>query len=170
MSFKFSFKRGNALVAGGVLAACLALVASAALAACGGARMARADLTIERASGGAVTISTELALTDEERSQGYMGRKRIPDGTGMLFAFPADERLSFWMKDTPTALSIAYIDSSGRIREIHELIPFSQVPVKSALSLRYALEVPSGWFGRAGVGVGDALSAATLEALRGKAR
>lgn len=153
-----------------LLFACVALAISGILVACGGARMARAKLTIERASGAAVTLSAELALTDEERARGYMGRKRIPDGTGILFAFPADERLSFWMKDTPTALSIAYIDSSGRIREIHELVPFSLEPVKSDLSLRYALEVPSGWFVRAGVGVGDALSAATLEALRGKAR
>jgi hypothetical protein len=65
--------------------------------------MARADLTIERASGGAVTISPSSPYR-RGAFAGYMGRKRIPDGTGMLFAFPADERLSFWMKDTPTAL------------------------------------------------------------------
>jgi uncharacterized membrane protein (UPF0127 family) len=61
------------------------------------------------------------------------------------------------MKNTLIPLSIAYISSDGRILEIHDMEPRSEFPVKSGRSCRYALEVPGGWFTRAGFGVGDRL-------------
>ena len=76
----------------------------------------------------------------------------------MLFVFDSDERLSFWMKNTLIPLSIAYIASDGTIREILDMEPHSLAPVPSQYSVRYALEVPKGWFSRAGVRVGDRVS------------
>lgn len=93
-----------------------------------------------------IEIDAELARTPDERNFGFMERKNIPDGTGMLFVFEYDQQLSFWMKNTPHPLSIAYVDSRGTIREIHDMKPFSLVSVQSAISVRYALEVPQGWF------------------------
>ena len=86
---------------------------------------------------------------------GFMERTSIPAGTGMLFVFDRDQILSFWMKNTPTPLSIAYIDSSGRIRNIFDMTPYSLASVVSTTSCRYALEVPQGWFSEVGVKVGD---------------
>ena len=114
-------------------------------------------LTLKRSDGSTVSVRAEMARTDAERSRGFMKRKRIPDGTGMLFVFAKDEVLSFWMKDTPHPLSIAYIDSSGRIRDIYDMTPFSRAPVESSVSVRYALEVPQGWFDRVNIKVGDTL-------------
>jgi uncharacterized membrane protein (UPF0127 family) len=73
----------------------------------------------------------------------------------MLFVEESDRLLSFWMKNTVLPLSIAYISASGVISEIHDLKPGQLNPVRSSRSLRYALEVPQGWFERAGVAVGD---------------
>ena len=84
-----------------------------------------------------------------------MEREKIPDGTGMLFVFDRDQILSFWMKNTPHPLSIAYIDSRGKIRNIYDMTPFSLASVVSTVSVRYALEVPQGWFEKVGVKVGD---------------
>ena len=84
-----------------------------------------------------------------------MERKNIPDGTGMLFIFDRDQILSFWMKNTPHPLSIAYIDYNGKIRNIYDMTPFSLTPIKSTSSCRYALEVPQGWFSNKGVNIGD---------------
>jgi uncharacterized membrane protein (UPF0127 family) len=84
-----------------------------------------------------------------------MEREEIPDGTGMLFVFDRDQILSFWMKNTPHPLSIAYIDSRGKIRNIYDMTPFSLASVVSTVSVRYALEVPQGWFEKVGVKVGD---------------
>ena len=115
-------------------------------------------LTLKRSDGSTVSVRAEMARTDAERSRGFMKRKRIPDGTGMLFVFAKDEVLSFWMMNTPHPLSIAYIDSGGRIRDIYDMMPYSLAPVKSTVSVRYALEVPRGWFDRVKIKVGDTLA------------
>jgi uncharacterized membrane protein (UPF0127 family) len=136
---------------------------------CADRRLSRESLSIVRADGNAVVIDCEMARTEAEQETGYMGRKKIPEGTGMLFAFRSDEKLSFWMKNTPHPLSIAYIDSSGVIREIHDMTPYSLEAVSSERSLRYALEVPQGWFTRAGIAVGDRLSPESLAIAAGTA-
>ena len=115
------------------------------------------NLTLKRADGNTVSVRAEMARTPAQQRRGLMNRKNIPDGTGMLFVFDKDEVLSFWMKDTPHPLSIAYIDSSGRIRDIYDMTPFSLAPVVSTVSVRYALEVPQGWFGRVNIKIGDTL-------------
>jgi uncharacterized membrane protein (UPF0127 family) len=84
-----------------------------------------------------------------------MYRTRLPDGEGMLFVFERDEVLSFWMKDTYIPLSIAYIASDGRIIDIKDMYPYDTNSVTSSRSVRYALEVPQGWFFSAGVQTGD---------------
>jgi len=101
------------------------------------------------------TITVELARTDAQRSQGLMYRKSLKDGEGMLFFFERDQILSFWMKNTLIPLSIAYINSDGIILEIYDMEPGNLTPVTSSRSGRYALEVPQGWFTRAGIGIGD---------------
>ncbi|MDE6736337.1 MAG: DUF192 domain-containing protein [Treponemataceae bacterium] len=112
-------------------------------------------VTIRTASGNDITVAAELAVTDEQRQRGFMERRTIPDGTGMLFVFENDQILRFWMKNTPHPLSIAYIDRDGTIRDIFDMTPFSLASVVSTVSVRYALEVPQGWFAKAGVRTGD---------------
>lgn len=114
-------------------------------------------LTLQKSDGDEVSVVAEIAVKEEDRSRGFMERKSIPDGTGMLFVFEADQILSFWMKNTPTPLSIAYIDSRGKIRDIFDMTPHSLAPVNSTSRVRYALEVPQGWFTRVGVKTGDYL-------------
>ena len=77
-------------------------------------------ITIERADKTTIDVIAEIAKTPEERNYGFMNRKKIPDGTGMIFIFEQDQILSFWMKNTPHPLSIAYIDSKGKIRNIFD--------------------------------------------------
>lgn len=114
----------------------------------------KSEITIFNSSGEKITLEAELALTPEARQQGYMHRKNVNPGEGMLFVFPADQVLSFWMKNTSVPLSIAYISSKGKILEIHDLVPFSEKSVPSSRSVRYALEVPQGWFKDSGIAEG----------------
>ncbi len=113
-----------------------------------------------------VSISVELAVTHEQKSYGFMKRKNIPEGTGMIFVSDKDEKLYFWMKDTPTPLSIAFIDSSGVIKEIKDMSPYSLQTIESSLSVRYALEVPMGMFKRLKLDVGDSLTKESLLLLK----
>ena len=114
-------------------------------------------LTIKTASGKTVSVNAEIADTEQTRANGFMFRKNIPDGTGMLFVYQHDLIMNFWMKNTPTPLSIAYIDSAGRIKDIFDMTPYSLADVTSTGYCRYALEVPQGWFKRSGISKGDVL-------------
>lgn len=118
-------------------------------------KLPKQDLEILTADGRTVVVNAELAVKQEERNYGFMNRKNIPAGTGMLFVFEKDQLLNFWMKDTPTALSIAYIRSDGTIHDIFDMKPFSLADVASTGSVRYALEVPKGWYKDNGIKPGD---------------
>jgi len=132
---------------------------------CAFGRLEAADIRIERGGQPPVIISAELARTDGERQQGLMYRKKLADGTGMLFIFDRDQVLSFWMKNTYIPLSIAFIAADGRIIEIKEMQPLDLNTVSSSRSVRYALEVPQGWFGRVHINPGDIL---VLDGIRGR--
>lgn len=118
----------------------------------------KSDITINRQDGTSIICNCELAVKPEERSYGFMNRKIIPDGTGMLFIFEHEQLLSFWMKNTPHPLSIAFIDSRGKIRNIYDMKPFSLSSVESTVSCRYALEVPQGWFAKNNIRPGDTIT------------
>lgn len=112
-------------------------------------------LSILKSDGSKVDIVAELAVKPEERNYGFMNRKKIPDGTGMFFVFEKDQVLSFWMKNTPHPLSIAYISSDGKIIDIFDMTPYSLASITSSRSVRYALEVPQGWYKKQNVNIGD---------------
>ena len=113
------------------------------------------DIKIIRQDGTEFIVKAEIAEKTEDRNHGYMERKIIPDGTGMLFVFDKDQILSFWMKNTPHPLSIAYIDSKGKIRNIYDMTPYSLSSIISTVSVRYALEVPQCWYKKNGITEGD---------------
>ncbi|MDR2923864.1 MAG: DUF192 domain-containing protein [Treponema sp.] len=128
---------------------------SAGFAACSPQKQKTAVLGIETENGTVIEITVEIARTDAERAKGLMYRKSLPDGEGMLFVFDRDQQLSFWMKNTIIPLSIAFIASDGHIMEIKDMQPNDLTSVRSSRSVRYALEVPQGWFGRVTVKPGD---------------
>ena len=117
-------------------------------------------LQINTADGDSLIVNAEIAAKEPEREHGYMERRNIPDGTGMLFVFEKDQVLHFWMKNTPHPLSIAYIDSDGVIIDIFDMTPHSLSSVSSTRSVRYALEVPQGWFEKSGISTGDVVQTA----------
>ena len=118
-------------------------------------QMKKTELVIVRSDNTTEKLSVELAITPEEQAHGYMERKKIPTGTGMLFIFQYDQMASFWMKNTPAPLSIAYIDSTGTIRDIFNMKPYSLETINRTVSVRYALEVPQGWYAENNIKIGD---------------
>jgi uncharacterized protein len=105
---------------------------------------------------GTNTLTAQIAATDATRELGLMSRTNLSDNEGMIFVFPQPRPVTFWMKDTPTPLSIAYISASGRILELHDMKPFDETSIPStSQAVVYALEVAKGWFDRHGVLPGD---------------
>jgi uncharacterized membrane protein (UPF0127 family) len=136
-----------------------ALLCAAALAlACGGRGDADApELPTAKIIVGNHQIEVEVADTPATRSRGLMFRESLPADGGMLFVFPSEQPLQFWMRNTQLPLSIAFADDSGRIVRIADLEPLSEALVPSGVPARYALEMNRGWFARHGVQPGDAM-------------
>ncbi len=125
------------------------LVIAAAVASC---QSAPERVTI-RADGQSLTV--EVARTEAQRAHGLMQRTNLGPRDGMIFVFEKDDHLSFWMKDTPTPLSIAFISAEGKVLQIEDMEPFSESVVRSRLSARYALEMRKGAFAQMGIAEGD---------------
>jgi len=104
---------------------------------------------------GSRIVSVEVASTDEQRAMGMKFRRELGPDEGMLFVFPRERGLSFYMKDTPSPLSIAFLRADGLILNIAHMEPLSLASRRSRLPCRYALEMPQGWFNRQGVKEGD---------------
>jgi len=113
------------------------------------------ELTITNADGETATLQVEVAATRGQRERGLMERESMPEDRGMLFLFPEEVSLGFWMRNTPLPLTIAYISSSGEILELRDGQPFDETILRPARPYRYALEVNQGWFERHGFGPGD---------------
>jgi hypothetical protein len=108
---------------------------------------------------GAHSLTAQIAADDASRERGLMSRTNLAENEAMVFVFPSPQPVSFWMKDTPIPLSIAYVGPSGRIFEIHDLKPFDETAVPSASqAVTYAIETPQGWFTKHGIIAGSTVS------------
>ena len=116
------------------------------------------DLPRVTLSLGTNALSAQIAADDASRELGLMSHTNLGNEEGMIFVFPHPRPVTFWMKDTPMPLSVAYISSSGRILEIHDMKPLDETPIPSTSdAVVYALEVSKGWFFSHGVLAGDAI-------------
>jgi uncharacterized protein len=100
-------------------------------------------------------IRAELAITPQQREQGLMHRTHLCGNCGMLFVFSKAARYSFWMKDTPIPVSIAFIAPDGRIINIADMQPDTTDIHGAEDNALYALEMNRGWFGQHHIRPGD---------------
>ena len=97
----------------------------------------------------------EVVSTLEDRNTGLMHRKSLPDDGGMIFVWDRKKIQCMWMKNTLIPLSVAYIEDTGEIIGIYDMVPLSMKSVCSKKPVLYALEVNKGWFKKNGFHVGD---------------
>lgn len=112
-----------------------------------------------------VEVEAEIADDIFEITRGLMYRTELAENQGMLFVFSDEQQRSFWMKNTLIPLSIAYMDSEGRIVDIQKMelvedtgqtVPDAELPrYVSAEPAMYALEVKQGFYEERGIEVGD---------------
>ena len=105
---------------------------------------------------GGRTIKVQEAITVPQMAQGLMYRRSLDKDRGMIFIYSQPVTSSFWMKDTHIPLSIAFINSEGRIISIQDMEPDNDrktyAPPRPFL---YALEMNQGWFKSNNIRVGD---------------
>lgn len=103
-----------------------------------------------------VLLRIDAAVTPEELERGLMGRKHIPQDYGMLFWFGQPIIVSMWMKDTPSALDMLFIDSSGKITAIKEnTTPYSEEIITDNTPAIAVLEMAGGSAKHFGIRAGD---------------
>ncbi len=151
----------------------LPLLAASCLTACGGAALTGCSLGSEPNSNpnkndresmeqAEVTIHghtfhVAVARTLREQELGLMNvpPEELGRDEGMLFVFPRERLLAFWMKNTITPLDIAYINADGRIIKIHTMKARDESHYPSGAPAKYALEVHAGRLAELSIREGD---------------
>lgn len=103
-------------------------------------------------------IDAYVARTAEQRALGLMHRTELDPDEGMLFVCDECGVQKFWMKDTPVALSIAFLDQDGTIVHMEDMEPHSLESHTCEQPVRYVLEVARGWFAERGVQAGHRIT------------
>lgn len=108
-------------------------------------------------------IRAELAQTPEQRQKGLMYRRDLGANDGMLFIFEQASAQCFWMKNTPTPLTIAFLADDGSIVNLADMQPFDERSHCSAKPVRLVLEMHQGWFAKRGLKPGFKLGGAPFK-------
>lgn len=102
------------------------------------------------------TLWAEVADDDAERTQGLMFRREMGKDVGMIFVFEFPQPASFWMRNTPLPLSIAFLDEKRRVLNIEKMQPYDDRHYHHARGMAlYAVEAHQGWFESRGIKAGD---------------
>lgn len=94
-----------------------------------------------------VAVAVEIADSPEEQRQGLMYRTSLAPDAGMLFVFPKEQEIGFWMKNTKIPLDMFFIDGKGVIVDInHNAQPCKEEPCKVYRNnAKYVLETNAGF-------------------------
>jgi hypothetical protein len=117
-------------------------------------------------------LFVEVADTPENREIGLMFRKTLPKEYGMLFVFPEERGLQFWMKNTFVDLDMVWITRDKKVAGVHRDVPKSSsdmgddVVARRSGVAKYVLELPGGAALRHKVAAGAKLDFDWKEAAR----
>lgn len=126
------------------------------------ATVPKVTFTKQQVQIGAKKITVEIAKSREQLEHGLMFREKMTTDSGMLFIFPDEQPLSFWMKNTYIDLTIAYIGKDKKIIDIIDMKATSALQTSfpsypSSKPAMYALEMNQGWFTKNRIKIGDLL-------------
>ena len=101
-------------------------------------------------------FQAEIADTPFERSKGLMFRESLGPKEGMLFLFPKEAPLSFWMRNTLISLDMIFIRSDRTILGIVQNATPKTDTSRSVPGLsQFVLELPGGTCARLGIKAGQ---------------
>lgn len=92
------------------------------------------------------TLNISIADLPDERNQGLMDVRTMPQDVGMLFIFDGDAPRSFWMANTPLPLDIMYVNSDSVIVRIYQnTTPYSETSLPSEAPAQFVVETNGGY-------------------------
>jgi uncharacterized membrane protein (UPF0127 family) len=134
------------------------IFALSAAVAVGGTAWAECSLTHAdlRGAWGSARFTLEIADDAAERARGLMNRDSMPVSAGMLFIYPAPQRVSFWMENTLIPLDMIFLGPHGRVLKVHENArPLDRTPIDGGPGVLAVLEINGGLARRLGIGPGS---------------
>jgi uncharacterized membrane protein (UPF0127 family) len=138
-----------------LLVFCCAMAAMLVAVPSADAKMRRDTLILATMKGEHV-IEVEVARTPEEKSLGLMFRRSVPEGTGMLFPYDAEQEISMWMRNTYVPLDMIFIRADGTVHRIEaHTEPLSERIISSRGNVKAVLELAAGAAERLGLRPGD---------------
>ncbi len=139
------------------LAAGLSLSLIAAGAASAGCRPDQVEIRPAEGAGGA-RFTVEIADDPQEMARGLMFRDQLARSAGMLFAYPAPRRVTFWMENTRIPLDMIFADASGTVTRVHPgAVPMDRTPIDGGEGVQFVLEINGGLAGPLGIVPGAVL-------------
>lgn len=121
-----------------------------------GLTTANAEPLVIHTGGSAYKFEVEVVTTPETRAQGLMFRKAMPPNAGMLFIYPGEQPVSFWMKNTLIPLDMLFVKADGSIAHIaHNAVPMDETPIDSGAAVKAVLEINGGTANALGIQEGD---------------
>lgn len=106
-----------------------------------------------------VAVWVTVADTPYAWARGLMFVEQLPVNRGMLFAFPNEQKRSFWMKNTLVPLDMLFISVDKKIVTIHRnAVPCTALICPQYVSTApamYVLEVNAGFADQYGIKEGD---------------
>ena len=102
----------------------------------------RVDL---RGDWGQVSFDVTLADTPKKRALGLMHVEHLPKRSGMLFIYPSEAKVAFWMKNTLISLDMFFFDATGTMTGMHaNAQPHDLAPKVGGDKVKYVLEINGG--------------------------
>ena len=113
-------------------------------------------------------LRLEVAATEAQREYGLMNRTSLAAHTGMIFVFPADTPVQFWMKNTLVPLDMVFVAADGTVRSVDANVPVvspslpdSSIPLENGAG-KYVIELPAGEAAKDGILAGTKLDLADV--------
>jgi len=107
-------------------------------------------------------IDIRIADSAQEREQGLMFEKSLPESGGMLFVFENEGPHAFWMKNTLIPLDIVWLDTEGKIVFMREnALPCREEPCETFspdANAKFVLETNAGFAEKNGLEKGWKIS------------
>src|SRR5579872_3196378 len=121
------------------------------------AQAAQKDITINH-----YQLSVDIARIPQEYERGLSGRKSLQENQGMLFVFPKEDNVGFWMIDMNFPLDIIWMNKNCEVVYISKNTPACQnretCPVINPYKpSQYVLEVVSGFSEKHYISIGEKL-------------
>ena len=112
---------------------------------------------------GGTAFPVELAITIAEQIQGLSDRSSLAPGTGMLFVYEQESKLTFWMKDMHFPLDMVWIDADCTVVDITLNAPppepdqtLEELPrFAPGVPAQFVLEINAGEAQSEGIGASD---------------